>query len=102
MEELSTLRMITELGAALQAHGGQADAVVGPADVDDMMVLRVSLVGADGVQLASSDKPLDLAADLQAEVDDVCDALATLGVATVSVALRFDKDGQPQEVQPYA
>ena len=102
MEELSTLRMITELGAALQAHGGQADAVVGPADVDDMMVLRVSLVNADGVQLASSDKPLDLAADLQAEVDDVCDALGSLGVTKVSVALRFDKDGQPQEVQPYA
>lgn len=102
MDELAMLRMITELGAALDQHGGQADAVVGPADVDDMMVLRVSLVGADGVQLAASDKPLDLAADLQAEVDDVRDALATLGVHKVSVALRFGKDGVPQEVQAYA
>lgn len=102
MQELAMLRMIAELGAALQAHAGQAHAVVGPADVDDMMVLRVSLVDAGGRQLAHSDKPLDLAADLQAEVDDVCDALGTLGVDQVSVALRFDKDGQPQEAQPYA
>ncbi len=101
MEELGMLCMITELGAALQAHGGSASAVVGPADVDDMMVLRVSLVGADGVQLAYSEKLLDLAADLQTEVDDVCDALGTLGINTVSVALRFDKDGRPLEVQSY-
>ena len=101
MAELAMLQMMAELGAALQQHGGTAKAVVGPADVDDMMVLRVSLLGPDGAQLASSDKPLDLAADLQAEVDDICDALGTLGVDTVSVALRFGKDGQPQEVQPY-
>jgi hypothetical protein len=101
MAELAMLRMMTELGAALQQHGAAAQAVVGPADVDDMMVLRVCLQGADGAPLASSDKPLDLAADLQAEVDDICDALATLGVDTVSVALRFGKDGQAQEVRPY-
>lgn len=104
MAELAMLQMMAELGAALQQHGGSAgaQAVVGPADVDDMMVLRVSLLGEDGGQLASADKPLDLAADLQAEVDDICDALGTLGVDKVSVALRFGKDGQPQEVQPYA
>jgi hypothetical protein len=104
MAELAMLQMMAELGAALQQHGGPsgARAVVGPADVDDMMVLRVALLGEDGAQLASADKPLDLAADLQAEVDDICDALGTLGVDQVSVALRFGADGQPQEVQPYA
>ncbi|MES2015501.1 MAG: DUF2863 family protein [Pseudomonadota bacterium] len=102
MHELAMLRVITELGAMLEAHPGQATAVVGPADVENMMVLRVSLVGADGVVLGSSDKPLDLGADLQDEVDDACDALASLGVHAVSVALRFGADGQPQEVQPYA
>ena len=103
MAELAMLQMMAELGAALQQRGGSAgaQAVVGPADVDDMMVLRVSLLGEDGAPLASADKPLDLAADLQAEVDDICDALGTLGVDQVSVALRFGKDGQPQEVQPY-
>ena len=104
MAELAMLQMMAELGAALQQHGGPAGAraVVGPADVNDMMVLRVALLGEDGAQLASADKPLDLAADLQAEVDDICDALGTLGVDQVSVALRFGADGQPQEVQPYA
>lgn len=101
MAELDMLRMMAELGAALEQHGAAAQAVVGPADIDDMMVLRVNLLAADGAVLASSDKPLDLAADLQAEVDDICDALATLGVQTVSVALRFDKDGAAQETQPY-
>lgn len=100
MAELDMLRMMAELGAALQEHGS-ASAVVGPADVDDMMVLRVALMGPDGALLASADKPLDLAADLQAEVDDIADALATLGVQTVSVALRFDADGAAREVQAY-
>lgn len=101
MAELEMLRMMADLGAALQEHGAAAEAVVGPTDVDDMMVLRVNLLGAGGAVLASSDKPLDLAADLQAEVDDICDALATLGVQTVSVALRFDPAGQALEVRPY-
>ena len=101
MAELEMLRMMAELGAALQEHGAAAEAVVGPTDVDDMMVLRVNLLGAGGAVLASADKPLDLAADLQAEVDDICDALATLGVQKVSVALRFDPDGQAREVQAY-
>lgn len=97
MAELSMLQMMAELGAALAAHDGPVQAVVGPADVDDMMVLRVNLMG-DGAVLATSDKPLDLAADLEVEVDDICDALATLGVADVAVALRFDADGQAHEV----
>ncbi len=101
MAELAMLQMMAALGAALHGHEGAAEAIVGPADVDDMMVLRVSLLGAGGAQLASADKPLDLAADLQAEVDDICDALGTLGVAKVSVAMRFDKGGVPQEVQAY-
>ena len=104
MAELAMLQMMAELGAALEQHGsGQhASAVVGPADVDDMMVLRVNLIDDAGVLLASSDKPLDLAADLQVEVDDIVDALGTLGVHQVSVALRFGPDGQPKDALPYA
>lgn len=101
MAELAMLQMMTELGAALETHGASAAAVIGPADVDDMMVLRVNLIGGDGALLASSDKPLDLAADLQVEVDDIVDALSTLGVCQVSVAMRFGADGQPKQVQAY-
>lgn len=102
MAELAMLRMMADLGAALDAHAGQATAIVGPADVDGDMVLRVQLLAADGLALAACDKPLDLAADLREAVDDVCDALATIGVAMVSVALRFGPDGAPQQTEPYS
>jgi hypothetical protein len=51
--------------------------------------------------LASSDKPLDLAADMQVEVDDICDALGTIGITSVAVAMKFDRDGKPVDAQPY-
>jgi hypothetical protein len=101
MAELAMLRMMAELGAAMALHDGAARAVVGPADVEHAMVLRVCLLGADDALLATSDKPLDLAADLQAEVDDICDALGTLGVARVSVAMKFGADGKAQDEREY-
>ena len=102
MEELAMLRMMAELGDAMTQHPGSARAIVGPADVDDAMVLRVCLLGEGDAVVATSDKPLDLAADLQLEVDDICDALATLGVEQVSVAMRFGPDGKPQDERAYA
>lgn len=101
MDELAMLRMMAELGAAMAQHPGPARAIVGPADVDDAMVLRVCLLGAGDAVLATSDKPLDLAADLQTEVDDIVDALGTLGVEHVSVAMKFNRDGQPQDERAY-
>lgn len=101
MQELAMLRMMAELGAAMEQHPGPARAVVGPADVDDAMVLRVCLLGEGDVVLATADKPLDLAADLQDEVDDVCDALGTMGVQQVSVAMKFDKDGKAHDERAY-
>jgi hypothetical protein len=101
MAELAMLQMMAQLGAGLEGAGEGARAVVGPADDGQAMVLRVDLRDAGGALLATSSKPLDLAADLQDEVDDICDALATLGVTQVSVALRFGADGQPQEESPY-
>ena len=102
MAEHAMLRMMAELNQAVQAHGGQPrqmSAIAGPADTGGEMVLRVQLY-ADGraAPLASCDKPLDLAADLELEVADVQDALATIGVARLSVARRFDAQGQPLEV----
>jgi len=101
MAELAMLQMMGTLSQALDGAGEGARAVVGPADVADAMVLRVQLVGSDGALLASSDKPLDLAADLQDEVDDIADALGTLGVHDIAVALRFDAAGQAVEPVPY-
>jgi hypothetical protein len=101
VEELAMLRMLAELGAALELHPGAARAIVGPADVDNEMVLRVCLLGEGDALLATADKPLDLAADLQLEVDDICDALGPLGVTRVSVAMKFDQQGRPQDERAY-
>lgn len=103
MAEHAMLRMMAELHQAVQAHGGQPaqmSAVVGPADTGGDILLRVQLY-ADGraAPLAACDKPLDLAADLELEVADVQDALATIGVERLSVALRFDAQGQPLQVR---
>jgi hypothetical protein len=106
MAELAMLGMMSDITRALDAHqldAAEVSAVVAPADVDDEMVLRVNLYrdGA-GEPLASPEMPFDMAADLQTEVDDICDALGTIGIHAVSVALKYGHDGQPIEVRPYS
>ena len=106
MAEMAMLAMMSGINAALDDNGldaAEVSAIVAPADVDDQMVLRVALYRAGNpVPIASPEMPFDLAADLQTEVDDICDALATIGIHALSVALRFGRDGQPQEVLPYS
>ena len=100
--EYAMLQILSELNQALASHAPeQASAIVGPSDVDDDMVLRVQL-SAGGAVIAACDKALDLTADLELEVDDLRDALASIGVTNVSVALRFDAAGDPVEVRPLA
>jgi len=102
--EYAMLQMLATLNQAIEGQGHaaqQLQAIIGPADIDDDMYLRVQLRAGDSV-LAECDKPLDLTADLETEVDDVSDALASLGLSQLSVALRFDADGQPQELRPLA
>ncbi|WP_334186588.1 DUF2863 family protein [Noviherbaspirillum sp.] len=106
LSEYYMLQMMSELHQALGESGISPDAtkaIIGPTDIDDGMVLRVNLYAeADGALIVSSDKPIAVARDLQAEADDVHDALATLGVKSLSLAMRFDTDGQPVDVRPYA
>ncbi|NHZ61391.1 DUF2863 family protein [Massilia genomosp. 1] len=102
--ELAMLQMISDVNAALEeggVAGAEVRAMVGPAAVEDEMVMRVNLSDAAGVLLASLEKPLDVAADLRGEVDDLCDALASLGITSTSVALRFGEDGQPIEARAW-
>jgi hypothetical protein len=100
--EFATLQMLAAMNQALEGRAPeQAEAVIAPADVDDDMVLRVRL-SLGGAVLAVSDKPLDLGADLELEVDDLRDALASIGVTRVGVALRFDAQDQPVELKPLA
>lgn len=100
--EYAMLQLLSALNQAIGARAPeQLSAVIAPFDVDDEMVLRVQLSEGDAV-LAHGDKPLDLGADLELEVDDMRDALASIGIAEVLVALRFDAGGQPVEPRPLA
>jgi len=100
--EYATLQLLSALNQAIGARApDQLSAVIAPFDVDDEMVLRVQLSEGATV-LAHGDKPLDLGADLELEVDDLRDALASIGIAEVLVALRFNADGQPVEPRPLA
>jgi hypothetical protein len=100
--EYATLRMLSELNQALDGRApDQASAIIAPADVDDDMVLRVQLLDGE-VELALCERPLDLAADLELELDDLRDALASIGIVNVSAALRFDAGGQAVDVRPLA
>ena len=98
--EYDMLQILSELNQALASHApDQVAAIIAPTDVDDEMVLRVQLSAGAGV-LATCDKPLDITADLEVEVDDLRDALASIGIEAVSVALRFDGQGRPVDVRP--
>ncbi|RFP12148.1 MULTISPECIES: DUF2863 family protein [unclassified Duganella] len=100
--EYAMLQLLSALNQAIAGRApGELNAVIAPSDVDDEMVLRVQLRDGEAV-LASGDKPLDLGADLELEVDDLRDALASIGVGAVQVALRFDAQGQPVELRPLA
>jgi len=99
LAEYATLQILATVNQAMAGHApDQVAAIIAPTDIDDDIVLRVQLA-AGGAVLATADKPLDLTADLEVEVDDLRDALASIGVTDVSVALRFDADGQAVDVR---
>lgn len=103
--EYFMLQMMSELNHGLLECGMEpknTTAIIGPADVGDEMVLRVNLhAGPDNALVASSEKPLGVVRDLSVEIDDACDALTTLGVQSLSLAVKFNDDGQPVDVRPY-
>jgi hypothetical protein len=79
------LAMMAGFGAALD---GQADvrAVITLLETDDDAALGVQLVGAAG-ELAHADRRLDVGDDVEAAIDDLRDALTTLGIAEITVEL---------------
>lgn len=87
-EELATLRMMTQLNRALEAGGmapAQALARIAAAASEDELVMRVTLLDEAAAVLVTVEKPLDVAADLEAEVEDVRDALAAIGIGNIEV-----------------
>lgn len=89
MAEFFMLQMMAQLNQDLQAQDvapEQARAEIGVTG-DGAPIMRVLLHAvADGRLLASAAKPFDGLGDLQMELDDVSDALATLGITDINVA----------------
>jgi hypothetical protein len=105
MAEFFMLQLMAELNQLIAQSGLAPDnlnAIIGPAKVADAVLLRVNLyTGPDDRLVASADKPCGVLDDVQVEFDDVCDALKTMGVTTLSVAASFDQNGRPHDVRPY-
>ena len=105
MAEYVMLQMMSTINSVLREKALGADQVtvmIAPADVKGAMVLRLNLHAADGgALLVSQERPLELDTDLQVEVDDMCDALSTIGIHAISVARQFDGTGQALEPQRY-
>jgi hypothetical protein len=103
--ELSMLATLAEVNQKLEEQQRPPDrikAVVAPLEANGEPVLRINLYPLDGgAPLASIDKPLDLAAHLEAELEDLCDALGTVGLDGVLLARGFDEAGEPEDAEPY-
>ena len=105
VDELATLGVLSEARRLLDAKDLAPDAVhavVAPLDMGEHIVLRANLYALDGGRpWGSVEKPVDLAADLTVEVDNLCDALLSLGLEGVSVATGFSDDGHAEGAEPY-
>lgn len=103
--ELALLGLLSEVRRTLAAKDLEPDQVhvaVAPLDMGEHIVLRANLYALDGgVPWGSVEKPVDLAADLGAEVDELCDALLSIGLEGVSVASGFSADGHAEGAEPY-
>ena len=100
---LGTLAEINRLLATKELAADRVRAVVAPIDAGEHIELRVNLYALDGgPPWGGTVKAVDLAADLGAEVDELCDALGSIGVDDVSTADGFDAEGHPEGVQPHA
>jgi hypothetical protein len=103
LSEVTMLAVLTAVNEVLEERGAepaQVRAVVAAMDAGEQAVLRLNLY-RDGELLGSFDKEVDLAADIWTELDDLCEALGTLGVAGIETAAGFDEDGQPEGAQVY-
>jgi len=103
--ELAMLATLAEVNWRLDDQDLEAErikAVVAPIDNGEQAVLRINLYAlGGGAPLATVDKPVDLSDDLEIELEDLCDALATVGLDGVLVATGFDADGEPRGAEPY-
>ncbi|ALK97374.1 hypothetical protein AB595_12315 [Massilia sp. WF1] len=105
VSELAMLATLAEVNGRiddLDLEPERLKAVVAPVDLGTHAALRTNLYPlAGGAPLATIDKPLDLAADLESEVEDLCDGLSTIGLDGILLARGFDEGGQPEGAEAY-
>ncbi|WP_323141772.1 DUF2863 family protein [Massilia phyllosphaerae] len=105
VSELAMLATLAEVNWRLDGQDLEPErikAVVAPVEAGDHAALRINLYAlGGGAPLATIDKPVDLADDLEIELEDLCDALATVGLDGILVATGFDDEGEPQGAEPY-
>ena len=105
VSELAMLATLAEVNWRLddqELEPERIKAVVAPIDGGEQALLRINLYAlGGGAPLATVDKPVDLSDDLEIELEDLCDALGTVGMDGVLVANGFDADGEPQGAEPY-
>ena len=105
VSELAMLATLAEVNWRLDGQDLEPQrikAVVAPVEAGDHAALRINLYAlGGGAPLATIDKPVDLADDLEIELEDLCDALVTVGLDGILVATGFDDDGEPQGAEPY-
>lgn len=109
VSELAMLATLAEVNWRLDGQDLEPErikAVVAPimarVEGEEQAVLRINLYALKGgAPLATVDKPVDLADDLEIELEDLCDALGGIGLDGILVATGFDDDGEPQGAEPY-
>ncbi|MDB5777038.1 MAG: hypothetical protein JWP38_3171 [Herbaspirillum sp.] len=101
--EYFMLQMMSTLNLALDGSGctpAATRAVIGPVTMRDELFLRVNVYrDGDDTPIASVEKPLALERDPEMEIEDVCDALATIGIVRLGLAEGFDEAGLPLNTQ---
>jgi hypothetical protein len=106
LAELAMLATLAEVKLRLdelELDAGRLKAVVAPVETGGGdAVLRIHLYPlGGGAPVATVDKPLEPGADLEAEIEELCDALVTLGLDGVLLARGFDAGGEPEDAEPY-
>ena len=105
MAEGEMLTLMSQITDTLGEHGletAQTSAVVGPAALEDDVALRVALFrNGDAAALQLFDQPFDMADDLQAGIDELCEVLQSMGIVSLSTAAKFGADGQATGIKPW-
>lgn len=102
LAEYDMLQLLAELRQDIDQQGldvSTLKAIIGPVLADGSDCLRVQLLdSANDNLLCSADKPCLFARDVEEDVLDVQDALASLGVENCFVAQGYDNLGRPVQV----